>query len=176
MIKRTTIIGFDYGVLYALAEYSVTFEQITLQNQNIAGFNVTDENVIISEILCKTILTIFIQISIRNLISIQSKAPAIYTAGRAFVFLLDSSLSGSSSTSSAIVHKGSRFYLRNVKSSGYLSLFSYGSTPTIVPGDSLVGEYLYPNDSNHIKLFPSSGDGRVFLSLPIRETPLPYWV
>ncbi len=124
-------------------EYSMTFEDITLRNQTVAGIRNA----------CNTM-------SIRKLRS-ENTVPAIRNDnGR--VIILDSELNGGDKANSAIVNTGF-LYARNVNTSGYANAVSTNGTP--VDG-TYVSEY---HTNPDFSLFPNEGKS---LNLPIRETPI----
>ncbi|MCU0565071.1 MAG: glycoside hydrolase family 55 protein [Oculatellaceae cyanobacterium Prado106] len=147
LIKNVTIEGFNFGIRVANPEYSYVFENIVLQHQLKAGI----DN--IANIL-----------SIRQLTSIN-QVPAIQNTGddRSVVMVLDSNLTGGSSSESAIANQTGTLYARNITTSGYRSAISNGRT--VIPG-TRVQEYVSKNGSSLFSANPSS------LNLPIQETPL----
>jgi hypothetical protein len=113
LIKNVVIDGFEYGIKVANNEYSLTFEDLTLLNQERYGiFNANNI------------------LSIRHLVSTNS-VPAIFNANVAgLVTLVGGILHGGSPKYSAINNQGS-LYARDVSSSGYASaLQGQGSTIT----------------------------------------------
>ncbi len=147
-IKNVTIDGFDYAVWARHLQYSVTFEHLTLLNQNTAGIH-NRGNVL----------------TIRNLIS-SNTVPAIDDINQSFTTLIDSNLTGGANTNHAIVSSASaNLILRNVQTSGYLAAVFDGGVSN---GSSEVDEYRsLPEES----LFTSPP---VTLELPIEETPTHY--
>ena len=143
LIKNVTINNFQYGIRIGTCEYSMTFENVMLNNQSVTGiFN-----------SCNTL-------AIRRLRS-NNTVPAIQNAGR--VILVDSQLSGGNNSNSAIMTtNGGQLFVRNVDSSGYASVINNNNT--VVPG-TIVAEY---RNNPDYSLFPN--DGRS-LNLPIEETP-----
>jgi hypothetical protein len=145
LIADVSVEGFDYGVRVTPGEYGPTFERLTLRNQRVAG-----------------IRNVFGSLAIRQLTSVN-RVPAIKGEHQAsLVALLDSSLTGGTSATSAIDTPG-QLYVRNLRTTGYASAIRRGGT--VVPGSD-VGEYF----SNQFQLFDSP---RRSLGLPIAETPLP---
>ncbi len=143
LIKNVTINGFQYGIRMDTCEYSMTFEQITLKNQTVAGIRNA----------CNTM-------AIRKLTSINS-VPAIRNDnGR--VIILDSILNGGNKQNDAIVNTGFLF-ARNITTKGYNNAINTNGVP--VEGAS-VSEYRTNPD---FSLFPNDGKS---LNLPIRETPV----
>jgi len=150
LMKNVLIDGFNYGIKSAQTEYSVTFENLLLANQLVAGISNTD-NVL----------------SIRNLLSVN-KVPAIQNFGSSsssvtgLITLIGAVLSGGTRDSSAI-QNSQTLYARNIVALGYRSAIQDASGNPI-PG-ALITEY----DSGPIyRLF---GRGSSSLNLPIQETP-----
>lgn len=144
LIKNLRVTGFNYGIHVTPGEYGPTFEDITLQDQKVAGIH-----------------NVYGTLNIRKLTSTNS-VPAIkgdHAVG--LVTLLDSTLNGGSANVSAIETVG-QLYVRNVSTKGYRSAISYKNT--VVPGAS-VTEYA----SNSYHLFEDSPNQS--LHLPIKETP-----
>lgn len=145
LIKNVSIDGFDYGIWVSFAEYSVTFEHITLTNQKLAGIR-NDHNVI----------------SIRDLKSTNSVPAIINTASPGLITLVDGNLSGGAAINSAIDNQQGVLYARNITTTGYQSAIN--NRGTVVSGNS-VTEFV----SNEIEsLNPSP---QMSLGLPIQETP-----
>jgi len=155
LLKNVTINGFQRGIDVGQGSNSMTLEDITLSGQKSVGiFN--DRNVL----------------SIRRLFSTNS-VPALINTGMTpygpvasgFVVLIDSSLTGGSSSNEAILNEG-HLLLRNVTTSGYKgnALWSRGSE---IAGP----DYLewYSSSAQSLLSSPAST-----LSLPIEETPS-YW-
>ncbi|WP_221271782.1 glycoside hydrolase family 55 protein [Tunturibacter empetritectus] len=146
MIRNTEVQGFDVGIDLKNAEYSITMEGITLQNQNIAGIRNSNQ-----------------AISVRGLTS-TNKVPALTNAG-GFVILLDGSLSGGVDTVPAI-QTNSNLFLRNVSSSGYEATLqdSSTSTPTLTKGT--ISHLLVGTPSTLTGTINTIG-----LNLSVQETP-----
>jgi hypothetical protein len=142
-MKNVVINGFDYGIKVANNEYSLTFEGLTLLNQTKYGiYNA-------SNIL-----------NIRHLFSMNN-VPAIHNQNAAgLITLIDATLRGGSSQSSAIQNQGT-LYARNITSSGYTSVVK--NKGVVVPGTS-ISEY----DSG--PAVAESGGKELSLNLPIEET------
>ncbi len=99
LVRNTQVTGFDAGFVLANAEYGVTMEAVTLQNQNVVGIRNTNQ-----------------PLSIRGLTSANT-VPAILNRGGLLV-LLDANLSGGGNTNNA-VQTDTSAYLRNVNTGGY---------------------------------------------------------
>lgn len=144
LMKNVVINGFNYGIEVANIDYSTTFENLTLFNQSLYGID-NNGNVM----------------SIRGLAS-QDSVPAIYNqSSLGLVTLLQASLQGGSSSTSAIVNDGT-LYARNVTSTGYLSAIMNGTS-------TISGVNVTEYDSGPVQgLFSSATSS---LNLPIQETP-----
>ncbi len=151
LIKDVLIEGFDFGIDALPGPFSMTFENITLKGQRIAG-----------------IRNKWHTLTIRRLES-SNKVPAILTTDRGgMITLLESSLTGGAGEA-AIVNKG-MLLLRDVKQSGYGKLVRNDGIPD-VEGQS-VDEYVsHPPAKSH-SAFPSP---RRTLRLPVEETPDVPW-
>ena len=144
LIKNVEIVGYQYGVRVATCEYSMTFENLTLRGQTVAGL-AND---------CNTL-------AIRRLQSTNT-VPAIVNAGGR-ITLLDSDLRGGQSGEYAIRNAGNGFlFARNVATAGYRGALLDG--PIATPGPVLTE---YRNQTNY-SLFANPGRS---LGLPIEETP-----
>ncbi|QDL09332.1 hypothetical protein DP113_16680 [Brasilonema octagenarum UFV-E1] len=107
LIKNVTIIGFNYGIYAFGMEYGLTFENIAIEGQRVAGIYNNGQ-----------------VMAIRRLISYnEGTIPVIKLDGAGFLVMVDSELicSGNTKNSVAIdsVGDNSEFFLRNVKTSGY---------------------------------------------------------
>jgi Pectate lyase superfamily protein len=144
LIKNLQVDGFDYGIYTKNAEYSPTFENITLTNQKVVGIR-NEGNTL----------------AIRKLNS-TNKVPAIQNQDTwGSIILSDSNFQGGLSTTSAIENKG-YLYARNVVTQGYQSAVL--NKGTVVPGTSQ-SEYI---SDKIYSLFDSPGRS---LNLPVEETP-----
>jgi hypothetical protein len=145
MLKNISINGFDYAIKTGRAEYSITFENIAISNQRIAGI----EN--ISNILM-----------FRKLTSTNT-VPVIRNLNRSgMITVLDSEFKGGNGSGSAIDNIDGSLFARNVVTSGYQSAIK--NKGTVVSGTS-VKEYVNGAVS---KLFPGNSAS---LNLPVEETP-----
>ncbi|MCF6263047.1 MAG: glycoside hydrolase family 55 protein [Xanthomonadales bacterium] len=145
-IKNVSIEGFDYGIYVLYRQTSMTFENITLQNQIVAG--IYNRNNILS---------------IRGLSSINS-VPVIQNLGPfGLVTVLDGEFSGGSSSQSAIENNnGSILYARNIVTSGYQAAIK--NNGQVVAGAT---QSEFVSDAV-LSLFPSPARS---LHLPIEDTP-----
>lgn len=147
LMKNILIQGFDYGIRIDQSEYSLTFEDLTLMNQNLCGmFNV--DNVV----------------SIRHLLSRNSAQAICNQTPAGLVTVVDAILQGGSDKKSAIENQGT-LYARNVTSTGYASAIK--NKAQVVPGTS-ISEY----DSGPVVGDSSGQSGKqLSLNLPVEETP-----
>ena len=144
IIKNVQIDKFRYGMRVATCEYSMTLEDVTLNNQSVAGIYNS----------CNTL-------AIRNLRSTNS-VPAIQN-NDARTIIVDSQLNGGSSSNQAIVSTANSFlFARNITTSGYSNAIRDDGTN--VPGTSVVEYHNKPDYSQ----FQNNGKS---LNLPIENTP-----
>ncbi|MBA3921474.1 MAG: glycoside hydrolase family 55 protein, partial [Nostocaceae cyanobacterium] len=153
-IANLRVIGFDYGIFAIGPEYSLTFENIVLENQRIAGISNT-----------------WNLLSIRHLTS-RNTVPVIKSEGvnpndaRSFVVVTDGSFTGGSASNVAIEVNAGNTFLRNITTTGYQAAIKQGGK--VVPGN-MVTEYA----SHQIySLFSSSQKS---LNLPVQEIPTIPW-
>jgi hypothetical protein len=145
LICNTEVQGFDVAFDLLNAEYSITMEGITLQNQNIAGIRNVSQ-----------------ALNIRGLTSVN-KVPAL-TNNAGFVVLLDGSLAGGTSTTPAI-QTNNTMYLRNVASAGYEATLQDTSTATPTLTNGTIAEQLVGSPTT----LTSTKSGS--LKLAVQETP-----
>ena len=144
LIKKVEINGFDYGIYTRNSEYGLTFEQIALKNQNIAGIS-NDGNTL----------------AIRELQSINTVPVIQNKLAHGSIILVDGNFQGGLLQNSAIDNNG-YLYARNIVTTGYQSAIR--NKGTIINGTSQI-EYV----SNQIySLFDSPPQS---LNLPIEQTP-----
>ena len=148
LIKGVSISGFDYGLWIKHQSYHDTFEDITLENQNVAG-----------------ILNQQHPISIRRLVS-RNQVPAIINdKPEGQVVLIDAELTGGKAGTCAIINRGS-LYLRSCTTTGYQAVVEHQGT--VLPGTT-VDEWFSQEWGS---LSPTA---KRSLNLPIKDTPeLPY--
>lgn len=104
LLKNVSIEGFNYGVWISNYEYSITFEHLTLKNQNIAGIH-NKENVL----------------NIRDLVSTNSVPVIEAVSGNGHITLVEGNFTSGSSSKAAIINKG-KMYAHNITSVGYRTL------------------------------------------------------
>ena len=100
LIKHVTVVGFDHGVETG-DTFSLVFEHLTLQNQNVVGF-----------------LSQFARMTLRGLRSVNS-VPVLQLGRHAHLTLLEADLSGGGKDSTAIVSESPKLFLRDITQSGY---------------------------------------------------------
>jgi Pectate lyase superfamily protein len=105
LIKNVTIEGFDFGVWSTISQFSLTFEDLKLSGQRVAGIENSGQT-----------------IGIRKLIS-QNRVPALRNKGAGgHIALLESELLGGDETTSAIINaQGGSIYIHDLKTQGYCS-------------------------------------------------------
>lgn len=147
LIKNLRVSGFDYGIMVAHSEYGPTFEDITLENQRLAGL-LNDGNV------C----------AIRNLHSTSSAPAIINPVSYGFVILVDAVLGGGRASVSAIEDSG-LVYVRNVSAVGSSYRSALARQGAIVGGMS-IPEYV----SGTIQKLWDTSPNRP-LNLPVTDAP-----
>lgn len=146
LFKNVTIEGFDFGVWSTISQYSLTFENLALRGQRVAGFENSGQTV-----------------GIRRLRS-ENSVPALRNRGAAgFIALLESECTGGALDSSAVVNAdGGSLYVVGLKTSGYGAAVSHDGKS--VPGANVaewtsapaLGVFDVPKATPH---------------LPVEETP-----
>jgi hypothetical protein len=150
MFKNIAVYGCTQAFLFSQAEYSMTAENITVENQSQFGINTTQ-----------------LELTFRNLLSYNS-VPAWSSQGSSNV-LMNAQLDGYGSPVTAILsgapsHQGST-YLRDINQSGYTNtLVDIGAIPTA----TLTG-YVAENWTGAANCEFCGTPGA--LNLPINETP-----
>ncbi len=153
-IANLKVVGFNYGIFAVGPEYSLTFENITLENQRIAGIKNT-----------------WNLLSIRNLTS-RNVVPVIKSEGvnpndaRSFTVVTDGKFSGGSRANAAIEVNAGNVFLRNISTTGYQAVIKQGDK--VIPGNT-VAEYA---SSQVQSLFSTSQKS---LNLPVQEVPIVPW-
>jgi hypothetical protein len=145
LIKKVSVNGFDIGISISSALYSITFEDIQLENQNIVGIKNIDQVV-----------------SIRKLIS-HNSVPAVSNTGdwAGPIVLIDSQLQGGSPQAAAIENT-THMLVRNVTVEGYgVAIKSGNETLTA----STITEFVSAPATALFKAPIAT------LNLPIEETP-----
>ncbi len=155
MFKNLEIRGFDYGIKVQFIEYSQTYENIVLRNQNIAG--IKNDGAVMA---------------IRGLYS-DNSVPVFANngSGHGLITLLNGKFEGGNSNTSAILTRSggenpAYVYLRDVSSSGYQSLIKDDNT--VVPGSSVTEWYSHANKVYGFGTNPKPE----MLKLPIKNVPV----
>jgi hypothetical protein len=147
LIRRVTVVGFNYGIDVGNYEYGQTYEHITLSGQKLGGIR-TDNSAV----------------AIRGLTSTNSVPAILANVGNeAFTLLVDANLSGGLSTTQAIQFKGG-FLGRNITTSGYGSAIRNQNNSTSVA--SPVAEY-----RSHATQSEFSSPTTT-MNLPVEEAPV----
>ena len=148
MVRDLVVEGFDFGVKSVQTCFSMTFENITLRKQRVAGFSNNTQTVFIRKL------------------NSDNKVPAIVFADQTeygAVVLTDSILTGSGPL--AIDARRPQIFLRNVKSVGYAKLID-GFDGLEIKGD-------WAPKFGTLSAF--DGAKPQGLNLPIEETPDVAW-
>jgi hypothetical protein len=146
LIKNVKISGFDYGIKVIHPEYSMVFEDITLENQKIAG------------ITNQTNLIAIRKLKSNNSVPVirQEKDP------RGLVVVMDGNFSGGSSKYAAIENLQGVLYARNIRASGYKGVIN--NRGQIVKSKT-ANEFVSEKPYRLFKVIPNS------LRIPVLETP-----
>ncbi len=147
LIKRVTVIGFDTGV-ETDNSFSLVFEHLTLKNQNVVGF--FNGNA---------------RCTIRNLKSVN-QVTAVRNKWDGMT-LIEADLSGGSMDSTAILSENTRFYMRDVKQTGYGHLLR--DSKGVLHDGAAIDEW---HEGEGLSLFGAKPQS---LRLPIAETPEVPW-
>ncbi len=151
MIRYLTVEGFDTGIAMGGTEYSMTFENITLLNQNVVGINNTWN------------LMQFRGLTSTNSVPVLRNNKATANDFRwGIVAIIDGVFNGGDPSNVAIENEA-QLYLRNISTTGYQAVLS--ERGTVLPGTSIAGEYIEPRA---VSLFQTP---KASLGLPIQDTP-----
>ncbi len=145
LVKNVTIEGFDFGMRVHHYQYSMTFEHLTLRNQNKLGIYNTN-NVL----------------AIRGLRS-ENRVPVLTTHGHSLIVLIDSDLTGGNPEATAISGDG-QLYLRRVKVEGYGTAVEDKRAKETIAGGKTI-------DLHATSRYGVAGAQPTPLDLPIVETP-----
>lgn len=146
MLKQVWVSGFDFAFEVGRAEYSITFEDITISGQRVAGVE-NNGNMLL----------------IRKLTSTNT-VPAIRNRNQyGMVTLLDSRLTGGAAGAAGVENTAGALFARGVSTSGYGSALR---DKGVAVGGHAVEEYV--SSGKATSLFPSPGRS---LGLPVEETP-----
>ncbi|WP_224245513.1 glycoside hydrolase family 55 protein [Hyalangium gracile] len=153
LIKNVTVVGFERGIsMDNHAQFGMTFEKITLQNQRGYGLYVGTNTAVI-----------------RGLTSTNSVPVLHLNSSRAHAVLLDGVFTGGASSVSAITSSG-KLYARNVKSTGYGMVIqdNGANNRDVAGGSATVTVAEYKSFGEH-KEFADSIPGAIHLQ--VRDTP-----
>lgn len=153
LIKNVYVDGFDRGIFITHDQYSMTFEHITLTNQQQVGF-VNSWN----------------SVAIRDLKS-KNRVPAVENHGKmALMVLIEAELTGGDRDSPAILnHSDGVLFARDIKTQGYGQAIDNQAGQSQKVNTPNVDEFVSHSISH---LFPSEQKS---LRLPIEEPPdIPY--
>jgi hypothetical protein len=152
LIRNVHVIGFDVGIHTRHAVDGVVMENVSVENQNVAG--------IVNEGQC---------LSVAGLRSLN-RVPAVRNAaGPGLIALIDADLRApdSSSADGAAIVNDAGLFLRNVHTAGYTSAVQ--TSVGQAPAGATIAEW---TSHDVASLFPSP---RRSLGLPIKQTPVVPW-
>lgn len=155
LVKRVEVEGFDLGVAIRYQEYSMTFEELTLSKQRVAGIR-NEGNIL----------------AVRRLVS-DNSVPAIVAVGvNSMVTLLDSKLKGGDADTAAVEADGGLYALR-VETAGYGAAIAKRKQVAQDPQEWQVEIVKGPRIEEHVGDSVTHGFGgrSGALRLPIEETP-----
>lgn len=155
LVKRVVVEGFDLGAAIRYQEYSMTFEELNLSKQRVAGIR-NEGNIL----------------AIRRLVS-DNRVPAIVSVGaNSMVTLLDSKLTGGDAETAAIESEGGLYALR-LETSGYGAAIAKRKLLKQDPVEWKVETVAGPNVAEYVgdSVTRGFGEGIGALRLPIEETP-----
>jgi hypothetical protein len=154
LVRNVRVEGFQHGIRVLQGQYGITFENIELSNQTVAGISVLQN-----------------MLAIRNLTTTAATAvPAILMeSDRGSVTLLNAtcSFTGSGTASGGAIRNanGGSLYVRGVSSSKYQYTVSSNSTEITANLTGTVSEF----SSHDVRVL--FGSAATSLQLPIQETP-----
>jgi hypothetical protein len=150
LMKNVIIDGFNTGIVSANEEYSVTFENLLLENQLVAGIANSDNVLSIHNFVFKNPL--------RTVPGIQN-----VTAGGLITLIDGSFIAGAGRGVVSAIQNTGTLYARNVITRGFVSAVQDNA------GHPVRGTSLREYDSG--PTFPISDRAPTSLNLPIKETP-----
>ncbi len=148
LIKHVTVTGFDEGVTTGNS-FSLVLEHINLRGQRVVGFN-----------------NVTARVTLRDLQSVNS-VPALINGKNAELTLVEANLTGGDARQTAIIAKGKKIFLRDIKQRGYGAILEDASGKKH-PGANIEEWY----DLKGYALFDAP---LKTLRLPIEETPEIPW-
>ncbi len=143
LIKRVTVIGFDTGV-ETDNSFALVFEHLTLKHQNVVGFFNGNARCTVRGLK-----------SVNRVTALRSKWDNMT--------LIEADLSGGSKDATAIISENDRFFMRDVKQSGYGHLLK--DSKGVFHDAAAIDEWY---EGEGLSLF---GAAPKSLRLPIVETP-----
>lgn len=143
IIKDVEINGFNYGMRFGNAEYSVTMENITLKNQKVRGI-LNEGNILL----------------IRKLTSENTVTAIESSGGSSMITLLESNLTGGTNTEAVHIKDG-QIYARNISSTGYASTINFKGNKLT----GIVNEYVSGTITSSFESPQKS------LNLPVEDAP-----
>ena len=156
LVKNVLIDGFKYGIIYGSG---VTFENITVQNQSVAGIYSKDKDSLFNFGVGVSGPTV----PFHNLKSVNS-VPAVFNDNESsYVNIVDGDFNGTGSSGAAIISKGPIF-ARNIHSSNYSTVLEDAHNNKKAGLNGYLDEYA----SESYGLFTNTPKS---LNLPIEDTP-----
>jgi hypothetical protein len=150
LVENLRVVGFDVGIKTVGPEYSVTFKDITLENQRVSGIENTWNILSIDGLASSNTVPV-----VKNL--------GVHPADRrSLMVLLNANLFGGNSSNVALENDAGVMYLRQVTASGYQSVLENRSA--VVPGLAIAELTTDPA----YNLFSSSSQA---LNLPVEDAP-----
>lgn len=145
LFKNVTIEGFDFGVWSTISQFSLTFEDLTLRGQRVAGFENSGQTV-----------------GIRRLRS-ENEVPALRNRGSGgFVTLLESECLGGAGGAAVVNEQDAGLYVVGLKTSGYGAAISHEGK--VQPGVNIAEWSSAPT----LNVFDAA---KATPRLPVEETP-----
>jgi hypothetical protein len=153
LIQNVTINGFDLGLRIRHSQYGMTAENLTLNNQNVAGVSISRNS-----------------FNARNLVSNNAVPVFSGTNESGQITLVDSTLAGGDASNAAITGKAMLF-VRNVDVSGYGTAIndtrSGNNDLAADPSGTTIGEYTSVATTSLFANSPNTS-----LNLPVEDAPL----
>ena len=150
-ISNIIVEGFDIGIHHGRSINSMTFENITLKNQNVTGF-LNESNVS----------------NIRNIRSENQVVAIMSNKPQACMAILDAHLNGGGNMS-AIINNGT-LYCRNINTEGYSLAIENNAGNKVNFPDGHIKEF---SSDGVLKGFNDSP--LTMLKLPVKDIPIPAW-
>lgn len=135
-MKNVLIDGFDYGVYAANTEYNMVFEDLTLQNQKIAGIKNKNYPMVIRNLKSSNNVPVLINEDDPPEIEFNGEIVHSNRDTNSLITITDAQLEGSGSC--AIQNISGAVFLRNIKSTGYTNILDNGKE---LIGTDIIDEY-----------------------------------